>query len=497
MGSHDSPPPPWQKQWIHGETSPYPVLAASRWMLLAILAAAPWAYGCIRWWVIPWFTGALLVTSGLWLVGLVLRMRRTTAHWGFCCATFYLLAHGWLLVANAGYRYDRAQLQFVEVKPLLAAWLPGAIDTAMALPMMLRITGLLGVAWMAADAARHAQWRRNLFWTGVVGSTLLIVYGFCQRVSPVPLLFWEQKDLEHNLFATYYYHGNASAFMNLLLPFAFGAAVYGFHQKQRPILRAFGVAALFLNVAAAVAIASKAGQIVTALLLVALVLAYRRELLPSAENKRTARRPTFWLTTTLVVLLCVGGLAFTSDTAQRRWQEVPRLLEPDHNARLLAYRACLRMLPDAGLWGIGADNFRVAFPHYTYGLPEEIMGLWEYAHEDYLQTVIEWGWIGAAGWGFLFFGACWRGWRGLRARAATAPLSLEEVILPRSALLALGGVALHATVDYPLQIGSIELYIMVFAGLLWHQPDRARQRTDETASPSQRSVSNPILQKLR
>ena len=392
----------------------------------------------------------------------------------------YLLGHGWLLVANAGYRYDRSLLQFIAIPPKLASWLPGAVDTEIALPMMLRITGLLGVMWMAADAARHADWRRNLFWTGVINSTLLIVYGFCQRASPVPLLFWEQEDLGHTLFATYYYHGNAAAFMNLLLPFAFGAAVYGFHQKERPILRAFGVAALFLNVAAAVAIASKAGQFLTAVLLVALVFVYRRELLVLTGKGKSAHQQTFWVTMIVLGLLCVGALVFTSDTAQRRWKEAPLLLDPNHNARLLAYRACLRMLPDAGLWGIGAGNFPIAFPHYTYGLPEAIMGIWDYAHEDYLQTVIEWGWIGAFGWGVLFFGACWKGWLSLRRSDAFASFSLENTIVPRSALLALCGVATHATVDFPLQIGSIELYVMVFVGLLWYQPIDTR-RSDRAA----------------
>ena len=347
MASHISSVTPSRSEWARQASPPFSLLPAARGLLLVILVIAPWAYGCTRWWVIPWFTGAVLLTSGLWIIGLLQRRRRTGVAWGLCCTVAYLLGHGWLLVANAGYRYDRSLLQFIAISPKLASWLPGAIDTEIALPMMLRITGLLGVMWMAADAARHADWRRNLFWTGVINSTLLIVYGFCQRASPVPLLFWEQEDLGHTLFATYYYHGNAAAFMNLLLPFAFGAAVYGFHQKERPILRAFGVAALFLNVAAAVAIASKAGQFLTAVLLVALVFVYRRELLALTGKGKSAHQQTFWVVMMVLGLLCVGALVFTSDTAQQRWKEAPLLLDPNHNARLLAYRACLRMLPDA------------------------------------------------------------------------------------------------------------------------------------------------------
>jgi hypothetical protein len=460
-----------------------PTLAPARWLLLAILAAAPWAYGCILWWIIPWFTGALLVTLALWTGGLMLRRRGPTIPLPLFGLAGWLAVHGWLLVVNVGYYYDRQWLRFVEVKPSLATWLPGAIDAANAFPMMLRMTGLLGVLLVAADAARQAKWRGRLFWIIVVSGTLLVVYGLLQRMSPVPLLFWERADLNHNLFATFYYHGNAGAFVNLLLPFVFGAAVYGFAPTRSPAMRSFGAAALFLNVAAAAAIASKAAQLVTVALLVASAVVYRREIL--LLSGFGSRERNAWLIFTVLGVLCMGTLALTADTALRRWELLPRLLNSE-NSRLLAYTACLRMLPDAGFWGIGPGNFPIAFPHYTNGLPEAIMGVWTYAHEDYIQTVIEWGWLGAAAWAALFFGAWQKGWAQMRRSEAKASFSPEDSLIYRSAFLAVSGVALHSLVDFPLQIGSIQVYVMTMIGLLWQWPAFFRKNAQTKSRKSAR-----------
>ena len=115
--------------------------------------------------------------------------------------------------------------------------------------------------------------------------------------------------------------------------------------------------------------------------------------------------------------------------------------------------------------------------------------------------MIEWGWIGSALWGSLFFGGIVvavrsvHRQRALRRRAAgkTEKLKTEtlkskdtisasqrfsvseftkewswrrRVILP-SAIIALVGVALHAAVDFPLQIESIQLYVATYLGLCW------------------------------
>ncbi len=46
-----------------------------RWLLLAAIVYAPWAFGCTRWWAKTLLIQSLLVISLLWLVSLLLRRR--------------------------------------------------------------------------------------------------------------------------------------------------------------------------------------------------------------------------------------------------------------------------------------------------------------------------------------------------------------------------------------------------------------------------------------
>jgi hypothetical protein len=86
-------------------------------------------------------------------------------------------------------------------------------------------------------------------------------------------------------------------------------------------------------------------------------------------------------------------------------------------------------------------------------------------HEDYLQTALEWGWLGSALWALLFFGGIVVGIRSYKQYAPDwAP---RRRLLQPLVIIALIGVALHAIIDFPLQIASIQLYVTTYLGLCW------------------------------
>jgi O-antigen ligase len=93
-----------------------------------------------------------------------------------------------------------------------------------------------------------------------------------------------------------------------------------------------------------------------------------------------------------------------------------------------------------------------------------IPGIWRYAHDDYLQALLEWGTVGAIFWGVLLFGAMAQLFIHWRMRH---DLSTSDRVLAFVSLLALLGVAAHAVVDFPLQIASLQLYACVCVGLGW------------------------------
>ena len=80
--------------------------------------------------------------------------------------------------------------------------------------------------------------------------------------------------------------------------------------------------------------------------------------------------------------------------------------------------------------------------------------------------MIEYGYLGAAVWAVLFFGSIGRGF----FRARDGGLRTSDRLEYAVSVLALVGVALHSLVDFPLQIASIQLYVMLFLAFCWTRP---------------------------
>jgi O-antigen ligase len=76
---------------------------------------------------------------------------------------------------------------------------------------------------------------------------------------------------------------------------------------------------------------------------------------------------------------------------------------------------------------------------------------------------MEWGWAGASAWVLLLGGGFFK------ALVATRDRS-DESLLAAAAALALAGVMIHALMDFPLQIASLQLFTLVIAGLCWGLP---------------------------
>lgn len=277
------------------------------------------------------------------------------------------------------------------------------------------------------------------------------------------MIFWQKPttaDLT-TFFSTYYTHGNSGAYLNLVLPVAIALALRGFLRKSSPILRAIPLALCLLIVVATIANTSRGGQALAALLVVALTICLRDILF---SRVRRLEKKTLLLAAGVIAfaLLAVAGASHL-DQSLGRWYELQSKLEGDN--RWLASRAALRAVGDAGWFGFGPGTFRVVFPYYTNGLGPKVGGIWRFLHEDYLQTLMEWGWIGSAFWALLFFGSMAAAVRTLRRRGTDSILSGRQRLFLTGSVLALGGIALHALVDFPLQIASLQLYVAVYVGI--------------------------------
>ena len=134
--------------------------------------------------------------------------------------------------------------------------------------------------------------------------------------------------------------------------------------------------------------------------------------------------------------------------------------------RWRASHVAMGALHHAGFFGFGPGTFRAVFPAYNTGSVNQVPGTWRFLHEDYLQTLLEWGWLGSSFWALLFFGGITVGIRSYRKHAKRDWTPRRRVLQPL-VIMALIGVAFHALVDFPLQIESIQLYAATYLGLCW------------------------------
>jgi len=372
-----------------------------------------------------------------------------------------LAYQGWWMALNAHFRHNPLSHAFAPV-PSLLRWLPGSVDGATSVSMMLRVTALFFAFCVASDMSAQYRWRQRIWLTVGLAGTSIVLLGLLQRASDAPMIFWEKRPTISPFFATYYYGGNAGSYINLVFPLVLGLAAMAIRDPDAHAKRSLWIASSFLCLAGAAVNVSRTAQIITGCVLVIHLLREGRRL---ARGEWLPSRTFLILYAALAVVVVAGLAVFTGlDKPIHKWELLQRQVN-GQNPRWLALHACMRMLPDAGFCGLGPGTFEIAFPHYTYGLDKMIAGIWRYAHDDYLQTILEWGLIGAFFWAVFFFGALLKCCAGAWFHAK--PGFVGDSTLLFCAGLALAGVAIHALVDFPLQIASLQVYVAAYMGLAW------------------------------
>ncbi|MDQ6626296.1 MAG: O-antigen ligase family protein [Verrucomicrobiota bacterium] len=435
---------------------------ATRLLFLSTLFYAPWAYGCTTAESIvglDWLLGAVVV---LWLGDLLIRRERPHAPTTLAILVGLLLAFGWGMALNGRAVYDPVFAVFMPAAHSIAA-LPGSYDAVNSVAFMIRCTVLLLSLLFVADLVQRPQWLLRLWYAVAAAGASIALLGLIQKASGARMIFWGDwlATEPPSFFAAYFYHANAGAYLNLAFPPTVALAARAFGTPTSPVVRALWATAALAVTVAILANTSRAAQFLGVCLMLIVLVMSRRQL---SRAIRGAEKGTL-IVGAMVAIVALYAVAQASrlDKPFKRWAETSSSVAKDSR-----WGATLTALPaarDAGWFGFGPASFRSVFPHYVEAPESKVEGTWRFLHEDYLQTIIEWGWIGGTLWAVLFFGGMMVAWRNFyRARETWLPR--QRVLIPLL-LLALASVAVHALVDFPLQIASIQLYVVTYLGVCW------------------------------
>lgn len=297
------------------------------------------------------------------------------------------------------------------------SWLPAGMETPFARANPWRSLMILASVWMTVCAIWTGFTRRRslhrLLLVIALNGVALSALGIAQKLSHATEILWHFPAPAGYFFATIIYKNHAAGFLNLTLAVAVGLALWYRRQGERRLDRSdpgvvmllavltIFVGDLFTN--------SRLGMSLGGIGVLAGIGTYLT--LTVRHGHATGNpAPAVIVGGIVVVFAAVGFSAVSWTHLLDRFQ---RLAGADEDisitARIHARDATWRMFLDQPVLGFGAGSFRYYFPVYQrdyQDLYEEkvwnghelvtMRKLWQFAHNDYIQALAEYGLMGGA-----------------------------------------------------------------------------------------------------
>lgn len=406
----------------------------------------------------------LLVVSGIfWLVLLALRKRLPSISPLCLVSLLVLILLGVAYVLNPHSFHRESDWKLIPLYKAIK-WLPGSVDRDASLPVLLNLGALLFAGMVMQDAVASAKVRWLLFRTIALSGFVIALIGIIQKADGQESMLWVTPERSGSVFfAAFRYHANAASFLNLSWPAAFAVWMRSRTKDPGSILSSLDFCVLFFVIAAVFVNTSKAGHLLGIIGILAMGWRFRSELKPRNISRSGVIVLAILLTGMLAVILLPAIFSsiekwkgFAADGGSLR-------------GRLEAYEVCLQAISSTGLYGSGAGTFRFVFHQFSSTKGGDVSAsFWYHAHQDWLQGVIEWGYVGFAAWMVLFGGAILRHGKRIREARENGHLEISSSV----SLIALTLVLMHSMVDFPLQIPAIQLLVVFYLAVGWVGPNR-------------------------
>ncbi|MFY9648224.1 MAG: O-antigen ligase family protein [Terriglobales bacterium] len=255
---------------------------------------------------------------------------------------------------------------------------------------------------------------------------LYAVFAVLQSFTSDGKIYWRITPRAGNIYGSYVNHNHYAGFVELILPTAMVLAFNGSVRGAKRVLLVFGA---MLMAASVFLCQSRGGMFAVTVETAFLVVFWMRQF--SARKSAAA-----------FVLFCLVTALFLAWIAPQ--QLGARMTDTHDPARWLIHRDSVRMFAAHPILGSGLGTFATVFPRYRTFYDRFLIN---YAHDDYLQLLLETGMVGF-GIGVWFLVVLFReGLRNLRP-ARVSPAAAAST----AALAGCIGLLAHSFMDFNLHI---------------------------------------------
>jgi O-antigen ligase len=287
-------------------------------------------------------------------------------------------------------------------------------------------------------------------------ATIISFYAIYQFLTGSNRVWTLLTPYPHRGSGTYFNPNHLGGFLEMLLPLGLA---YTLTSRLKPVVKVFLAYASLALLAGIGVTVSKGSWISTTLALAVFfgVLIFRRNY----------RAPALGL---LVVLL--GGCLYLFPKSIFFQMRLKQMFTQSGNVndelRYSVWHPALRMWQDNPWWGVGPGLFNTRFRAYR---PEGIQLSPEYTHNDYLNTLADWGAVGTAlvacAWVLLALGV-WKTWSSVRLSSGDlgGKSGSNKFAFVFGASVGLIAILLHSVVDFNMHIPANAILAIALMALI-------------------------------
>ena len=467
-------------------------------LLQLTLVFAPLAFACTRAWAWSALVILLHIVTGIWILacwseGCWPRVQRNVLI-AASLLGLYVWLRGFAIAPLLPDAFTAAHFARIT-----ARW-PESVIERTPHGVTELVSGLLGIFLVAMDLGALARWRRRFVATLVLAGTLTVLLGLAQNATHAPGIYWEKPvhSMPSQFFGPFFHFTSAGAFINLTWPLALVMAVYSwnrYREKKKSLVPAlsWSLAAFFILLAHTAHISRFSPLLAAAGLFLVIVISRPWTIL--------GRSPRAWVAATgMAVVLACCALFVIHRAGHLRWMasrwsfleirpsrataaplparaDWPALMRDD---LIVPYSDDNYFLRDRGacyafawhcfarkpLFGFGPGQWISAVSHYATDPTIGTFYLYlQFTHDDYLQTIVEWGLVGSALAGLIVFECLRNGVRAVFPYVKGRIHFDETQAVTFGALIALFTVLIQSLVDFPLQIPANAVYACMLLAL--------------------------------